>query len=158
VGAYLDVSMTDVMSTWTGRAGPSTDADPVPDPQPIPGYGLFTTADDRQVSLGVVNEQHFWARLCRGIGLEDQADLDFETRRRRGTELQELVTSAIARRPRDELVAALVEAGVPVAPVLQRGEMIAAAPFPPFPIRLGRPERPGTVPSLDQHQGQGFHA
>jgi crotonobetainyl-CoA:carnitine CoA-transferase CaiB-like acyl-CoA transferase len=157
VGAYLDVSMTDVMSTWTGRTGASADADPQTEAQPVPGYGLFATADDGQVSLGVVNEQHFWSRLCHELGLDDLADLDFETRSRRGTELQKEVASAIARRERDALVTVLADAGVPVAPVLRRSEMVAASPFPPFPIRLGLPQRPGAVPSLDEHQGQGFH-
>ena len=99
VGAYLDVSMTDVMSTWTGRTGASAAADPETAAQPVPGYGLFATADDSQISLGVVNEQHFWSRLCRELGLDDLANLDFETRSRRGTELQKEVASAVARRP-----------------------------------------------------------
>ena len=84
------------------------------------------------------------------------AELDFETRSGRGGELQKEVAAAIAGRERDDLVAALTAAGVPVAPVLDRREMVAAAPFPPFPIRLGLPERPGTVPALDEHHGQGF--
>jgi crotonobetainyl-CoA:carnitine CoA-transferase CaiB-like acyl-CoA transferase len=157
VGAYLDVSMTDVMSTWTGRTGASADAGSESEAPPVPGYGLFATADAGQVSLGVVNEQHFWSRLCHELGLDDLADLDFEARSRRGTELQTEVASAVARRERDALVTVLAAAGVPVAPVLRRDEMIAASPFPPFPIRLGLPERPGNVPSIDEHQGQGFH-
>jgi alpha-methylacyl-CoA racemase len=160
LGAYLDVSMTEVMSTWTGRTGASTGAasGPSSETPTIPGYGLFATADRRQVSLGVVNEQHFWSRLCRELGLDERANLDFETRSGRGAELQKEVASAIARRERDALVSALADAGVPVAPVLQRSEMVTAAPFPPFPIRLGLPERPGSVPTLDEHQGQGFRA
>ena len=122
VGAYLDVSMTDVMSTWTGRTGASDGRGVRGSPsesQPVPGYGLFATADDRQVSLGVVNEQHFWTRLCHELGLDELADLDFDTRSGRGAELQKEVASAIAGRERDSLVTALAEAGVPVAPVLR---------------------------------------
>ena len=98
------------------------------------------------MSLGVVNEQHFWTRLCHELGLDELAELDFETRSSRGAELQKEVASAIATRERDALVTALAEAGVPVAPVLRRSEMVATAPFPPFPIRLGLPERPGSRP------------
>ena len=38
VGAYLDVSMTDVMSTWTGRTGSAaeTPATAPPKPRPFP--------------------------------------------------------------------------------------------------------------------------
>jgi crotonobetainyl-CoA:carnitine CoA-transferase CaiB-like acyl-CoA transferase len=160
VGAYLDVSMTDVMSTWTGRTGASPDTGTAPpsEAEPVPGYGLFATADDRQLSLGVVNEQHFWTRLCHQLGLDELADLDFEARSSRGAELQKAVASAIATRQRDALVTALAEAGVPVAPVLRRSEMVAMTLFPSCPIRLGLPERPGSVPNLDEHQGQGFHS
>ncbi len=110
------------------------------------------------MSLGVVNEQHFWSRLCLELGLGELADLDFETRSRRGTELQKEVASAIAGRERDALVTALADGGRARGarpPIAARWWPLA--PFPPFPIRLGLPERPGTVPALDEHQGQGFH-
>ena len=54
------------------------------------------------------------------------------------------------------LVARLVTAGVPVAPVLDRREMLATTPFPGFPIRLPLAEAARPVPTLDQHRGQGF--
>ncbi len=155
-GTYLDVSMTDVLSTWTGRTGSSADADASSERPPMPGYGLFEAADRRQLSLGVVNEQQFWTRLCGVLDLDAVAEIDFEARTERGAELQGLVARAIGARDRDGLVTELIEAGVPVAPVLTRAEMAASAPFPPFPIRLGLPERPGPVPGLDQHRGQGF--
>ena len=152
VGTYLDVSMTDVLSTWTGRSGAGGRSDS----GPVPGYGLFTTADDRQLSLGVLNEQHFWSALCSELGLGELAGLDFEARTQRGAELQEAVGGAIAAKRRDDLVSALAAAGVPVAPVLDRVEMLAATPFPPFPIRLPVPEPHLPAPALDEHRGQGF--
>ena len=157
-GTYLDISMTDVLATWTGPAGASTTG--VGQAQesagPTPGYGLFGTSDGGQVALGVVNEQHFWSHLCEELGLEDLAPLGFDQRSRRGAELQHTIGAAIAARPRDELVTSLVAAGVPVAPVLDRQGMLAGAPFPPFPIRLPLPGTPRTVPALDQHGGEGF--
>ncbi len=160
-GTYLDVSMTDVLSTWTGPAGAAGDQGPGAGPRhgradPVPGYGLFVTGDDGQIALGVLNEQPFWSGLCRTLGLDDEADLDFAARSTRGAALQHAVAVAVASRDRDELVAELVASGVPVAPVLDRPGMLAGAPFPPFPIRLGLPDAPGAVPTLDQHRGEGF--
>jgi crotonobetainyl-CoA:carnitine CoA-transferase CaiB-like acyl-CoA transferase len=157
-GTYLDVSMTDVLATWTGPAGAgAADKGHGDDPAlPAPGYGLFATADGGQVALGVVNEQHFWANLCEALALDPLADLGFDERRQRGIELQEAIGEAIATRPRDELVDRLVAAGVPVAPVLDRQQMLAAAPFPRFPIRLALPHAALPVPTLDQHRGEGF--
>jgi crotonobetainyl-CoA:carnitine CoA-transferase CaiB-like acyl-CoA transferase len=72
-GAYLDVSMTDVLATWTGRIGSGdggADAGGSPaSTGPVPGYGLFPTKDEGQIALGVLNEQHFWSSLCAELGL-----------------------------------------------------------------------------------------
>lgn len=151
-GTYLDVSMTDVLSTWTGRAGAGGSGDPTT----VPGYGLFTTADGGQLSLGVLNEQHFWSALCKVLELNEVAGLDFAERSRRGTEMQGAVRAAITGRRRDELVSALADAGVPVAPVLTRTEMLSAMPFPAFPIRIPVLDPLPAVPALDEHHGQGF--
>ncbi len=153
-GAYLDVSMTDVLSTWTGRTGPEPGRAGREDTS-VPGYGLFDTVDGGQISLGVVNEDHFWSSLCHELSLDDLADLDFTERTRRGVEAQKAVAHAIAGRRRGDLVAALVAAGVPAAPVLDRTAMLAGGPFPAFPIRI--PVDPSLpVPALDQHRGAGF--
>jgi crotonobetainyl-CoA:carnitine CoA-transferase CaiB-like acyl-CoA transferase len=149
-GATLDVSMTDVMATWTGRASAAD-----PGSGAVPGYGIFTAADGGQVALGVVSEPHFWAALCRSLGLESHAGLPFDERQRRGAELSGAVAAAVGRRPRDDVVADLLAAGVPVAPVLDRVAMVAAAPFPAFPLG-GLEVAVGVVPELDAHAGQGF--
>jgi crotonobetainyl-CoA:carnitine CoA-transferase CaiB-like acyl-CoA transferase len=122
----------------------------------MPGYGLFATSDGGQVALGVLNEQHFWASLCAELDLGEVASLDFAERCRRGAELQRAVGEAIAGQPRDPLVSRLVAAGVPVAPVLDRQGMLAAAPFPPFPIRLPLADVDRPVPDLDEHRAEGF--
>ncbi len=157
-GSYLDISMTDVLATWTGPAGAgAAGARPREGPpEPVPGYGLFATADGGQVALGVLNEQHFWSSLCDELELHDLAELRFDERSRRGAELQRTISASIATRTRDELVTRLAAAGVPVAPVLDRTGMLAGAPFPAFPIRLPLPETARTVPTLDQHRGEGF--
>jgi crotonobetainyl-CoA:carnitine CoA-transferase CaiB-like acyl-CoA transferase len=172
-GTYLDISMTDVMATWTGSARSVSDEDPVAGAvgaevvghgegvsgsRGVPGYGLFDTADGRQVALGVVNEQHFWSALCTELGLADLGGLPFSERLVRSEELAGAVTDAIGSRRRDDLVSSLLASGVPAAPVLDRAGMVATAPFPGFPIRLGGAPGPSPppAPTLDQHRGQGF--
>ena len=108
-----------------------------------PGYGLFATADGGQVALGVVDEQHFWDALCAALGLGALVGLDFEERTRRGAELQRAVGVTIAARERDQLVAELVAAGVPVAPVLDRAEHAGDRPVPQLPD----PAAPAPTPS-----------
>lgn len=163
-GPHLDVSMTDVMSTWTGSArAVGSEPASTADPASVPGYGLFRTADGAQVALGVVNEQHFWIALCGELGLEELSPVPFAERIERAAELNLALVDAIALRRQGELVTALALASVPVAPVLDRAALVASAPFPPFPIRL--PESPShsssdgptpRAPQLDEHRGQGF--
>jgi crotonobetainyl-CoA:carnitine CoA-transferase CaiB-like acyl-CoA transferase len=157
-GTYLDVSMTDVLATWTGPAGARPTDGPRSDGPAavIPGYGLFTTADGGQIALGVMNEQHFWRSLCEALDLGPFSGLGFDDRCQRGAELQHAVAGAIATRTRNDLVGFLSAAGVPVAPVLDRRGMLASGPFPRFPIRLPLPGAARPVPTLDQHHGEDF--
>ncbi len=166
-GERVDVAMAGVLATWTGAAEPVAEGvDPTA--RGVPGYGTYATADGRWLTLGVVNEDRFWASLCTGLGLDDVADLGFVARCTRLDELQARVASAVAGRGRDEVVAALLAAGVPVAPVLDRAEMLATAHFSwlgavvhdadgkpagGFPVRLGQhpARRTRAAPALDQH-------
>jgi crotonobetainyl-CoA:carnitine CoA-transferase CaiB-like acyl-CoA transferase len=109
--------------------------------------------------------------LCDALALRDLADLGFVARCDRLDELQARLGGAIATRARDELVEVLVEAGVPVAPVLNRAEMLALAHFRaidavttdpwatapaagfPFRLTLEPARRRQPAPHLDQHAG-----
>jgi crotonobetainyl-CoA:carnitine CoA-transferase CaiB-like acyl-CoA transferase len=124
-GEYVDVAMTDVLATWTGAATARTEAADVDRGRPVAGYGLFETADGGVVALGVLTEDHFWRALCDVLGLARHRDLDFATRMASSEMLQRDVGAAIAQRRRRELVDALLAAGAPVAPVLDRGGMLA---------------------------------
>jgi crotonobetainyl-CoA:carnitine CoA-transferase CaiB-like acyl-CoA transferase len=142
--------------------------------QAPPGYGTFDTADGRQLSLGVLTEDHFWRPLCETLGLgEDIARLAFVDRMGRGAELQGRLQEAIRERDRDEVVEALLAAGVPVAPVLDRSEMVRlphfrarravtsdpwADPNTGFPVQFRHhpPSRTSPPPQLDEHRGSGF--
>ena len=91
----------------------------------------------------------------------------------RGAELQSLVAGAIRGRERDALVDALAAADVPVAPVLDRTQMLAqphfreravatadpwADPAIGYPVRLAShaAARVTPPPGLDEHRGSGF--
>ena len=104
---------------------------------------------------------------------DDVGALSFVDRMARGGELQSEITGAIRKRDRDELVGELLSVGVPIAPVLDRSEMVGlrhfverravttedwSDPATGFPVRFvhhpaSRHEPP---PELDQHRGQGW--
>jgi crotonobetainyl-CoA:carnitine CoA-transferase CaiB-like acyl-CoA transferase len=170
-GEYLDVAMADVVATWTGAVTPAATA-AAAGQRGVPGYGTFATADGH-VTLGVLTEDHFWRALCDALDLGDCRDLGFAARLAERDSLQARITATIATHRRDALVAALLAADVPVAPVLNRDEMtrtahfvergaIAAAPWADAvtgpPVRFTRrplaPRRP--PPGLDEHAGAGW--
>ncbi len=185
-GEYIDLAMADVLATWTGAVTPRAQTSPAAGPRdpdrrgpagsgrgPVPGYGTFPCADGGHVALGVLSEDHFWRPLCAELGLGTLGGLDFDQRLARGAELQALVAEAVAARTRDELVAGLLAADVPVAPVQDRAEMLAtshfsarrvvtadpwAEPASGYPVRFRRhpATRSGPPPGLDEHRGAGF--
>jgi crotonobetainyl-CoA:carnitine CoA-transferase CaiB-like acyl-CoA transferase len=171
-GERIDVAMADVLATWTGGARPEAQGvDPAA--RGVPGYGTFETADGRWLALGVLTEDHFWRSLCDALGLGEHRDLGFPERMARLDELRPAITSAIRARRRDELVADLMAADVPAAPVQDRREMLALPHFRErsvvtddpwagtttgYPIRFARhpAKRTTPPPAIDEHQGEGF--
>jgi crotonobetainyl-CoA:carnitine CoA-transferase CaiB-like acyl-CoA transferase len=171
-GEHIDIAMTDVLATWTGAAAPRT-KEAESSARGVPGYGLFATAGGGHLTLGVLTENHFWASLCAVLGLEDLRELTFAERMARVDEVQPRVAAAIASRDRDELVDKLLAADVPVAPVLDRAEMLALAhlrersvatsdpwadPAIGYPVRFEQhaAARISPPPRLDEHRGAGF--
>ncbi len=159
-----------MLATWTGavRRVDRTAAGVDRVAGGVPGYGTFETADGRYVALGVLTEDHFWRPLCTELGLDDVVELDFVARSGRLEELQPRLASVIRTRPRDDLVDALAQLGVPVAPVLDRDEMVQlehlrsigavtsdpwADPATGFPVRFTRhpAKRVAPPPTLDEH-------
>ena len=141
----------------------------------LASYGSFPTADGKWITLGIIDEQYFWERLCDVLDLADVRDLDFLARVDRHDELAPRVSAAIAGRDRDELVAALGD-DVPVAPASTRAEMLEHAqhvqrgvvglttgdgtPTMGYPVRFsGQPAQvTGHPPTLGEHQEEGFRA
>ena len=172
-GERIDVALADVLATWTGAAAPQAEGTDE-GARGVPGYGTFQTADSGYVALGVLTEDHFWGPLCEVLGLDDEvAALSFLDRMPRVDELQARVRDAIRTTNRDELVGDLLGAGVPVAPVLDRDDMVGlghfiqrravtteqwADPATGFPVRfVNHPAaRRDPPPELDQHRGEGF--
>jgi crotonobetainyl-CoA:carnitine CoA-transferase CaiB-like acyl-CoA transferase len=171
-GEHIDVAMGDILATWTGAATPRARDVDTPT-RGVPGYGTFETADGRYLTLGVLTEDHFWNSLCDTLGLASGRGLAFPDRMARQRELQDEIADSIRGYHRDDLVARLMAADVPVAPVLDRAEMLDLAHFrgrdvvgaDPWcestsghPVRFaGHPAvRTTPAPELDEHRGCTF--
>jgi crotonobetainyl-CoA:carnitine CoA-transferase CaiB-like acyl-CoA transferase len=172
-GETIDVSMTDLLATWTNVVGGGALAGVEGPVQGLPAYGTFAVADG-YVALGVIVEQHFWDATCRELGLDDLVGIEVNEQVARRDEVRARITAALAPCVRDEVVARLLAAGAPISPVLSRAEVVAdehlrargtvvdtpSGPAFTHPVHFdGRPARPpGPSPAPGEHATEGFSA
>ncbi|MCW2883457.1 MAG: hypothetical protein QOE54_2946 [Streptosporangiaceae bacterium] len=166
-GDRIDLGMADVLANWVGTVPMAKSRND--GAGPVPGYGVYPTRDGGKITLGVVSEERLWAATCRALGLERHAETPFLERLDRVGELDAEIAAAIAPLTREEATALLTAAGAPVAPALNRDEMmhldhflqrgVIAAGTVGSPIRTSThpPLPPGPIAALDQHHGQGWH-
>jgi crotonobetainyl-CoA:carnitine CoA-transferase CaiB-like acyl-CoA transferase len=128
-GERIDIGIADVLATWTGAVGTMKPRGSPVEMRGMPGYGVYLTADDRYLALGVLAEPHFWQGLCAALDLGALAGVELNERVRRKEELDAEVAAAIALRTRAVAQKALEAHDVPVAPVLDRHEMLALDHF-----------------------------
>jgi len=96
----------------------------------LPHYALYQTADDRWISVGIVDERKFWTALCEGIGLPaplraSLAAIPLAARVVTGRPVRRLIAQAFRRRTLADWLRTLDRARVPVAPVLPLDEALA---------------------------------
>ncbi|WP_092698413.1 CaiB/BaiF CoA transferase family protein [Halovenus aranensis] len=144
-GGYLDVSMTDVVASFSHTlAGAALcDGDPRPGETMLTGgapwYDVYETADGNYVTLGAL-ESTFWEQFCREVDRPDLVPVHGTDDATERAALRAELVELFERRRREEWVERLSEE-VPVAPVLTPAE---ALNHPQIADRL--PERPETAP------------
>lgn len=161
-GDRIDLGMADVLANWVGTVPAATTRHA--GTGPVPGYGVYPTADGGKVTLGVVSEEPLWAATCNALGLDDLAGIPFLERLKRVAELDTEIAAALGKLTQEEAVAVLTAAGAPVAPRLTRDEMLRHPHFAERGVATGSPIRtavhpplpPGPIAELDQHRGEGW--
>jgi CoA:oxalate CoA-transferase len=170
-GQHLDLSMTDCMAHWLNvRRGLFHHAQATELAQQRrmalsrPAYGVFPCRDGT-ITIAAL-EGHFWSALRTVLGLTPFAGAEFDAiaaRTAACAEINEAIAAAVAPMRRDEAVALLLQADVPVAPVLSIEEAAQSEHFrarnlmaatsvgdlTPFPVRLaGMEATPAETTSL----------
>ena len=128
-GSTTDVSMLDSLVSWmVPFIVPAINGlMPAPLPPKDPGYGVFATADGRQITLSIAGEDHMWKLLCRLLGLDDLAGLTEKQRVERRAEVSPRLRAAIAGHPVDWLTRQLEEKQIAFGPVLSLAEVADGA-------------------------------
>lgn len=126
-GTTIDVSMLDSLVSWmTPFLVPPMNGLPTRAlPPEDPGYGLFATADGRQITLSIAGEDRMWEALCDLLKLDQFALLNEVDRSARGAEITPFLRIAIAQWPCDALCARLEAERIAFGPVLKLHEVLA---------------------------------
>ena len=173
-GSEIDVSMFDALVSWMTPflVPPALGLAVRPLPPEDPGYGVFATADGRQITLSIAGEDHMWRALCDWLDLPALAGLDEAQRCGRCAEVQAPLRAAIARHDHDPLCTALAERRIAFGPVIARAAVLAdphlrarrlavgldggAGPYVRQPLtfdgQIGRITR--AVPQLGEHNAE----
>jgi crotonobetainyl-CoA:carnitine CoA-transferase CaiB-like acyl-CoA transferase len=122
-GERIDVSVTDVLTTWVGPVGAVKMVGVERPLAGVPGYGVFPTADDRYVAIGIMNEDHFWVGLCRALDLPHEG-LSNRDRNARVRELNAEIATVISKLTEADALARLTAHDVPATAVLDRAGML----------------------------------
>jgi alpha-methylacyl-CoA racemase len=127
-GEYLDVSVADGVLSLMALAIDehlATGAEPGPRHGVLTGryafYDTYRARDGRWLSVGAI-EPHFWANLCRALGLEQwvRHQMDDDVQERIRADLR----AVFATRDRDAWVRELAAADTCVAPVYTVSELV----------------------------------
>lgn len=89
----------------------------------LPHYGIFTTKDGLYISLGIVDEDKFWAAFCRSADLGWIGRLPFPLRILFARSLSERVRHVFLEKTLEEWIALLDPTEVPFIPVTSLGEV-----------------------------------
>ncbi|MDE2847087.1 MAG: CaiB/BaiF CoA-transferase family protein, partial [Gemmatimonadota bacterium] len=120
-GCFIDLSMTDCVLSWMALDIATAAQDPEAVRGQflgnIPHYGIYETSDGRHISLGIVHEDHFWARLCDVMELDGWRSWPARKRLERATEIREKLRAVFATASCREWDRRLREADVPCAPI-----------------------------------------
>lgn len=145
-GERVDVALTDVLASWVGPVGRVRMLGVDRPLAGLPGYGVFPTADGRHVALGIMNEDHFWAGLCRALGLP-HGELPNGARTARVHELNAEIAAALLPLTAAAAVERLLAHDVPVTAVLDRDGMLRHPHFRERGVVVARPDgHPTTGP------------
>jgi len=92
----------------------------------FPHYRTFPCGDGKWLAIGIVDEKHFWKKLCAELALGRVADWSIPVRVLSGRWLAHRIRRRLASDTRDAWLTRLQAADVPVSPVLTVAEAVEA--------------------------------
>lgn len=119
-GQHIDVAMFDSLMSWmTPFIVPPVNGLPTRTlPPRDPGYGIFLTRDQQQITLSIAGEDAMWKALCELIGLNDFAAFTEQEREVRADEIDPHLRRQLLKWDYATLYQALERHGIAFGPVV----------------------------------------
>ena len=126
-GTTIDISMLDSLVSWmTPFLMPPMNNLKTRELPPLdPGYGIFLTEDNRQITLSIAGEDAMWNALCNILCLPQFAALNEHDRSMRNKEITPFLRQAVAKQSHDNLYRQLKDASIAFGPVLGIHEVLS---------------------------------
>ncbi len=124
-GATVDVSMLDSLVAWMAPfiVPALNDMKAAPLPPKDPAYGLFATADGRQITISIAGEDHIWRELCGILDLSELSELSERARIAAGSNILPRLRAEVARHDLAWLTQHFEERKITFGPVRSAGEV-----------------------------------
>lgn len=139
VGSYIDVSMMDALSSWSGvqmtqvfKTGESSARGRVEGWGGNPRYNTYPAADGRYLTVSLL-EKELWDRFCRHFGRGDLVNAQESEADRlsahgaRADEYRRFIADTLLQRTRDEWVAIFADLRLPICAVYTPDEWYGSA-------------------------------
>jgi crotonobetainyl-CoA:carnitine CoA-transferase CaiB-like acyl-CoA transferase len=88
----------------------------------MPNYDVYRCKGDTHLSIGIVDEKHFWESFCEVVGMEAFAGLPMPVRTAASPVLRPLIARRLRTRTADDWNGRFLAAGVPTWPVRSPAE------------------------------------
>lgn len=121
-GEYIDVSMTDVLLSFSQLLIPKAiiDCDVTPGRTRLTGkypcYDIYKTSDQRYIALAAL-EPKFWQNFCKGVGKEELIDKHMSESAEVRSELRSALEEIFASKTREEWADEMMNMEAMISPV-----------------------------------------
>ena len=132
-GCYIDLSMAEsVLSILNLEFVKHYSSSPLkgsPNVTYLPHYNIFKCSDNSWITLGIVDENHFWSSFCHVTGLVDMEDWDLNKRTENYQLIAKRLNKLFLTKTAKEWENILLKVNVPVAIVNTIEEVINNSQF-----------------------------
>ncbi len=132
-GCYIDLSMAEsvlsILNLEFVKHYSNSSIKGYPNVTYLPHYNIFKCSDDSWITLGIVDENHFWSTFCDLTGLEDMKDWDLNKRAKNHEFITERLNKLFLTKTSKEWEKLLLKVNVPASVVNTIEEVIENAQF-----------------------------